>query len=362
MADAIASEASSLFVDEAYDEALAKYTEAIQLNPLNAGYYVHRAATHIKLSNFTDALVDSNKALELDPRNSKAYLRKGTACFSLEEYATAKTAFVAGNDCDPSNTFKTWIRKCEVELEDEEGDEDEEVVPPVSNAVASSSSPPPSIIPEVPVPPPKPAKYRHEWYQTMDKVIVSIFAKKMSPENVDFSFTEKDVTVVIRHADDEDFVFNVSLFGPVIASQCKGSVLTSKVEFSLKKATAVQWTALEATGGSTVAQPVNFSSTTMTKPSYPSSTAAKTKKATDWDKLEADLKAEEKDEKLEGDAALNKLFQDIYKNADEDTRRAMNKSYQESNGTVLSTNWKEIGTKETEGTPPTGMEMRQYEK
>ena len=34
--------------------------------------------------------------------------------------------------------------------------------------------------------------------------------------------------------------------------------------------------------------------------------------------------------------------------ADEDTRRAMNKSFQESNGTVLSTNWKEIGSKKTE--------------
>ena len=47
----------------------------------------------------------------------------------------------------------------------------------------------------------------------------------------------------------------------------------------------------------------------------------------DWDKLAAQVKAEEKDEKAEGDAALNQLFQKIYTDGNDETRKAMNKSF-----------------------------------
>ena len=58
------------------------------------------------------------------------------------------------------------------------------------------------------------------------------------------------------------------------------------------------------------------------RPAYPSS-----KKVKDWDTLEAEVKKQEKGEKLEGDAALNKSLREIYSNADEDMRRTMSKSF-----------------------------------
>ena len=86
------------------------------------------------------------------------------------------------------------------------------------------------------------------------------------------------------------------------------------------------------------------------------------KKPEDWDRVNLEAKKEEEEEKPEGSAALQKMFAQIYGDADDDTKRAMMKSYQTSGGTVLSTNWKEVREKdyEKEIQAPNGQEVRRW--
>ncbi|CAO2161008.1 unnamed protein product [Urochloa humidicola] len=146
------------------------------------------------------------------------------------------------------------------------------------------------------------------------------------------------------------------LFGKIVPGMCRFAVLSTKIEVRLAKAEpGTAWPSLEFTGkprlvaAAAAAAPAG-------RPSYPSSKGKK-----DWDKIEAEVKKAEKEEKLDGDAAANKFFQDIFSNADEDMRRAMTKSFQESNGTVLSTNWEDVGSKKIDPSPPEGMDLRKWE-
>jgi suppressor of G2 allele of SKP1 len=59
------------------------------------------------------------------------------------------------------------------------------------------------------------------------------------------------------------------------------------------------------------------------------------------------------------------FFKQIFNQGDEEKRKAMIKSFQTSGGTVLSTDWNDVGKKDYEGkdrpSPPKGQEWRKRE-
>lgn len=135
-------------------------------------------------------------------------------------------------------------------------------------------------------------------------------------------------------------------------------VMSTKIEASLKKAKpGVKWNKLEgdeeaAGGGSTMMN----ADAKRTGPSYPSSARRKN----NWDSMAADIAKEEEasrnkksdDPNNAGDP--NELFKMLFQNGTDEQRMAMMKSYQESNGTALSTDWKDVSSRKVETSPPDG--------
>ncbi|KAL9392245.1 hypothetical protein Peur_016165 [Populus x canadensis] len=356
MAD-LEKKAKEAFIDDHFELAVDLYTQAIALNPTNPDLLADRAQANIKLNSLTEAVADASKAIELDPSMAKAYLRKGIACMKLEEYQTAKAALELGASlATEESRFANFIKECDERIAEETGETKQAVEAPVNTP--SLKEEPEDVSCQAPMVTPSKPKYRHEFYQKPEEVVVTIFAKGIPADSVTVDFGEQILSVHINVPGEDAYYFQTRLFGKIILDKCKFNVLSTKVEIHLTKAEpGLHWASLEYKKETAVVKRITVSSEIAQRPTYPSSKP----KRVDWDKIEAEVKKEEKEEKLDGDAALNKFFREIYQDADEDTRRAMQKSFVESNGTVLSTNWKEVGTKTVEGSPPDGMEMRKWE-
>ncbi|KAL8557305.1 hypothetical protein ACS0TY_004658 [Phlomoides rotata] len=353
--------AKEAFIDDHFELAVDLYTQAIALSPSTAELFSDRAQANIKLQNFTEAVADANKAIELDPAMAKAYLRKGVACIKLEEYQTAKIALETGASLAPEDfRFTKFIKECDERMAEEAAELPKQLASKAPTGVITPNNIPtvvglPNQGTTTPVSSTK-SKYRHEFYQKPEEVVVTIFAKGIPTNSVVIDFGEQILSVTIELPNEEAYQFQHRLFGKIVPAKCRYIVMSTKIEIRLAKADSTHWKSLEFNKDAAVVQKANVKSENP-KPAYPSSKPRRV----DWDKLEAQMKKEEKDEKLDGDAALNKFFREIYQDADEDTRRAMSKSFVESNGTVLSTNWKEVGLKKVEGSPPDGMELKKWE-
>ena len=116
-AERLKNEANSLFINEHYEEAVKKYSEAIKLNEKVSTYFSNRAEAYLRLERYGEALEDCRSALELDGSNFKAVYRMAVAQFSLGRKSTAKKTFQRAlkfKDVKDGERkrLKEWIEKC----------------------------------------------------------------------------------------------------------------------------------------------------------------------------------------------------------------------------------------------------------
>lgn len=181
-------------------------------------------------------------------------------------------------------------------------------------------------------------KPRYDWFQTDSFVTVTILKKGVYLSDCRVAFNNNEVKVF----NGDDVIFETTLARSVDEKNFTVTCTPSKVEVRMPKTCAGHWPTLSATSTAPV-----------------SSESNPTK---NWEAIERSAVEEEEKEELEGDAAVNRMFRKLYSEASDDVKKAMIKSYQESGGTVLSTNWAEISKKRTEVRPPDCMEYKRFEQ
>lgn len=90
-----------------FDNAIAAYTKAIELDSSDHVFFSNRSAAYLSKGDASNALADGEKCVEISPQWPKGYTRKGAALHALKRYEEAVAAYEAGLKIAPSDTGLT---------------------------------------------------------------------------------------------------------------------------------------------------------------------------------------------------------------------------------------------------------------
>ncbi|KAJ2555455.1 Cochaperone protein [Coemansia sp. RSA 1933] len=338
--------ANEAYFDDEFEQAESLYTQAIASDSTVGDYYLKRALVRNKLENTTGAAKDARKAADLTADKAE-YLRQyfkalhlhGKWAFELKQYDDAAESLRKAALINPSHEeVKNLL------------DMTEPLTTPKPEPVASAPEEKPSAEDSTAEPVPKRPQVRHEWYQNDDFVILEVFIKRVQKDAASIEFDKKSVSVSVKMptGSENNFEFD-PLLHEIVPGESVFEVLSTKIEIRMKKASAGQkWDHLEETEAQQAAKNKKVGS------------LGTSRQGISWDSIAADA---ERETKLKpSDQGVNQLFQSIFKDADDDTRRAMMKSYVESNGTALSTDWKSVSKGPVETVPPADTVAKPYSR
>ncbi|MCJ1422861.1 hypothetical protein MMC29_000741 [Sticta canariensis] len=394
-----------------FSSAVKHYTNAIASNPQAVDYYIKRSIAYIRVAPAepASALTDAEVAVLLASKRGKreliaqSQLRRAIALFGLERWGDAQQCFDWVSKIDEKEkSLKIWGMKVEGKLKGlEEGDERRKVtvkeIPEIELPKVAKKAPQPEAAPTTEAKPTiegvqTPASHiRHEWYQTSDTVVVTLFAKGIPKEKATIEIQQNSVSITFPLPTGADFDFSLDpLYANIDTSASTSKIMSTKAELTLKKMVPGQkWPSIEGTEiprdkqvtstddgneSSVVKHTVPTIAANSSGPSYPTSAKSGPK---NWDKVVENLKKKPKKAKKDGKESesdsqqddgidsdegdgVNGFFSKLYKDAGPDQKRAMMKSYQESNGTALSTDWNEVKRGTVETTPPEGMVAKKW--
>ncbi|KAI9877338.1 MAG: Hsp90 cochaperone [Pleopsidium flavum] len=103
MADALKAEGNKAFAEKKFEEAVDKFSKAIEIEPSNHVLYSNRSGAYASLKDFDHALEDANKVTEIKPDWAKGWGRKGAALHGTGDLLGSHDAYEEALKLDPTN-------------------------------------------------------------------------------------------------------------------------------------------------------------------------------------------------------------------------------------------------------------------
>ena len=404
------------YIIEDYDTALLHFESALQTlkqwrasqsendaavtQELLFRILLHRSSCFIHLQQYETALSSAQEALSAavaigssDVQQKElefAHRQCAIAAFALQDFGLSHDSFQKAlhlschhsQDKYNESYYQDWTKKCQDQMSSSTAISPSVASPSASASDVSSSRPSPSKRDIAAMTP------KYQYYQNGTTMTIVILEPNVQAADLKVNYGSSDthhsIHVQLTKRGCELPIIQGELYDGIVPDKCKVSIRADKVLIKLhKEHVNYEWHNLL----SDVKQNKSANKNTTEHPSTASPGSAATAKTPsedldasvpsmkpsaipkayathrDWDQIEKDLDAEMQKEAPVGDEAMNRLFQQIYANANEDTRRAMIKSFQTSGGTVLSTNWEEVAAKdyEKERVAPEGQEWKTWE-
>ena len=316
------------FIFDDFENAIKKLDLVIskfESSPFKNTYTLFKGVCEYKLGKYEDALkvLDILEKDQSFKKDFNYYLSRGKILFYLNKYVECKMTLnnalhlINSTDKENLNLLTPWLNKADVELK--EGG--------VINYNVTN-------VGEL--------KIIYNWIQNGIYITVDVTSNH-NLNAYDIKINKKSIEFIDKK--EGTLKYSINLTNGIIPEKSSYKITSAmKCKLELQKEVEnFNWVNLE----------VNKDDNSLNNPKdkvihgyYPSS--SKVKK--DWSQLDKEIDEQEKeDASKDGNEGMWRLFRDIYAKGNEETRRAMIKSFQTSGGTVLSTNWNEVKDKDYEG-------------
>jgi len=97
------SRGNTYHLERDFDQAIADYTNAIQINPEFALAYYARCGAYRDKGDYSRALADANMFIEINPRDPEAYSNRGSVYVAKGDKKRAVADYRKALEIDPSN-------------------------------------------------------------------------------------------------------------------------------------------------------------------------------------------------------------------------------------------------------------------